>query len=173
MAFFAIQISLWLMIQLLLRLIWIHRRRKRKAEFNESTPDFSATSSQLIICASVQSTCPHIPPTFVLIGSRSLEADRRVVNKASLAPLNRVAKLTTPDSGGRPEEGLQVLLASLGASWSAGRESLLGVLADGAETLAAVDQGELLLKVHQELENIDGWFSTQAPSWNDTAAATS
>jgi hypothetical protein len=75
-------------------------------------------------------------------------------HKAKL--LSSVAQVLT--EAGRADEGLRVLLVALSACRSAPRETILEVLSDCAQTLAAIDSGELLLRICDELEKIDAWF---------------
>lgn len=75
-------------------------------------------------------------------------------HKATL--LSSVARILT--EAGRTEEGLEILLGALDTSKLAGRDTVMEVLADGATTLASVDNGELLRNLCEELERVDDWF---------------
>ena len=76
--------------------------------------------------------------------------------------LSRVAHVLT--EAGRPEEGLKMLVVALEASSIAGQDTVRQVLADGAATLSAIDGGDLLWKLCQELEKVDDWFAPSSPS---------
>jgi hypothetical protein len=71
--------------------------------------------------------------------------------------LSYVARLLTDN--GQNEKALDLLLLALESARLAGRDTVLEVLANGAGTLAAVDDGELLLRIAQQFDTIDGWFS--------------
>lgn len=73
--------------------------------------------------------------------------------------LSDTARMLTKE--GRAEQGLQLLLLALESAQLVGRDTVLEVLAAGAETLASVDDGELLVRVCRELEAIDGWFGAR------------
>lgn len=73
--------------------------------------------------------------------------------------LSDTARILTKE--GRAEQGLQLLLMALESAQLVGRDTVLEVLAAGAETLASVDDGELLVRVCRELEAIDGWFGAR------------
>jgi hypothetical protein len=70
--------------------------------------------------------------------------------------LSDIARLVTAD--GSPEKGLEVLLLALEHARLAGRDTVLEVLAAGAETLSSIDDGEFLIRIAHELEAIDDWF---------------
>lgn len=70
--------------------------------------------------------------------------------------LSDTASLITAD--GSPEKGLEVLLLALEHARLAGRNTVLEVLAGGAETLSSIDDGEFLIRIAHELEAIDDWF---------------
>ena len=70
--------------------------------------------------------------------------------------LSDVARLLAESD--HAKEALHVLLLALECARLAGRETVLEVLVNGAGTLAAVDDGELLIRISHELEAIDGWF---------------
>jgi hypothetical protein len=62
----------------------------------------------------------------------------------------------------RMPEAVQVLVAALDASKLAGRDSVMEVLADGAATLATIDEGELLCAIDQTLVDVESWFERQS-----------
>lgn len=62
---------------------------------------------------------------------------------------------------GRAEQALWLLLLALQSAQLAGRDTVLEVLGVGAGTLAAVDNGELLVRICHELEAIDSWFGAR------------
>ena len=70
--------------------------------------------------------------------------------------LSDIASLITND--GSPEKGLEIFLLALENARLAGRNTVLEVLADGAETLSSMDDGEFLGQIAHELEAIDDWF---------------
>ncbi len=73
--------------------------------------------------------------------------------------LSDTARILTKE--GRADQGLQLLLLALESAQLVGRDTVLEVLAAGAETLASVDDGELLVRVCRELEAIDSWFGAR------------
>jgi hypothetical protein len=86
-----------------------------------------------------------------------LVAERAANPRHKATLLSGVARILT--EAGRTGDGLEILLKALVVSELAGRDAVLEVLADGAMTLASVDNGELLWKICQELESIDEWFT--------------
>ena len=70
--------------------------------------------------------------------------------------LSDIAVTITND--GSPEKGLEIFLLALENARLAGRNTVLEVLADGAETLSSMDDGEFLIQIAHELEAIDDWF---------------
>lgn len=70
--------------------------------------------------------------------------------------LSFVARLLTDN--GQAEKALDLLLLALDSARLAGRDMVLEVLATGSDTLAAVDHGELLVRICHELDAIDSWF---------------
>ena len=70
--------------------------------------------------------------------------------------LSYVARLLTESD--QPEKALHLLLLALESARLAGRDIVMEVLANGCSTLAAVDNGELLIRIANQLEAIDSWF---------------
>lgn len=70
--------------------------------------------------------------------------------------LSDIASLITND--GSPEKGLEIFLLALENARLAGRNTVLEVLAGGAETFSSIDDGEFLGQIARELEAIDDWF---------------
>jgi hypothetical protein len=71
--------------------------------------------------------------------------------------LARVARDLT--NAGEATAAVRVLRAALDASRLAGREGVLEALELGASTLAAVDQGNTLMRVSEAVEDVDKWLS--------------
>jgi tetratricopeptide (TPR) repeat protein len=59
---------------------------------------------------------------------------------------------------GRKAEAIVPLCAALEGARKTGRPAVLLVLKDGAEALAAIDDGELLLKIVREVDEVDRWL---------------
>lgn len=72
--------------------------------------------------------------------------------------LSDVARLLA--ESGHAKEALHLLLLALECARLAGRETVSQALVNGAAALAAVDDGELLIRISHELDAIDGWFGT-------------
>jgi hypothetical protein len=70
--------------------------------------------------------------------------------------LSYVGRLLTEND--RAEQALPLLLLALESARLAGRDIVMEVLANGCATLAAVDNGELLMRIANQVESIDSWF---------------
>lgn len=55
------------------------------------------------------------------------------------------------------DQAMQLLVEAFSTARLAGKETVLKVLADGADILAKVDQGETLLKIYEEFLGVDHW----------------
>jgi hypothetical protein len=73
--------------------------------------------------------------------------------------LSYVARLL--EDNGEAEKALNLLSLTLDNARLAGRDSVLEVLANAADTLATVDEGELLTRICREVEAIEGWFGSR------------
>ena len=70
--------------------------------------------------------------------------------------LGRIAHVLT--EADLPDRAMTVLLTALESSRFADRSTIRELLVDAAPTLASRDQGELLLRICQEVDLIDDWF---------------
>ena len=70
--------------------------------------------------------------------------------------LSNFAVLLTENN--QTEKAMRILVLALDNARLAGRDTVMEVLANNADSLATVDNGELLIRICNELELIDGWF---------------
>src|SRR5262245_22165438 len=84
-----------------------------------------------------------------IIGAATSVTQRVPEPRQRALMLSYVARLLT--ESGRAEQALHLLLLALECARLAGRDSVLEVLANGSETLAAVDNGELLIRTAHQL----------------------
>jgi hypothetical protein len=70
--------------------------------------------------------------------------------------LSYVGRLLTEND--RAEQALPLLLLALESARLAGRDIVMEVLANACATLAAVDNGELLMRIANQVGSIDSWF---------------
>jgi hypothetical protein len=61
----------------------------------------------------------------------------------------------------RPGQAMTVLLTALESSRFTDRSTIREVLTLAAQTLASRNEGELLLRICQELDSIDAWFGDE------------
>ena len=103
----------------------------------------------------VAATALHEEPDEI-IGMVTSVTQRLPEPRGKALILSYVAQLLT-DSG-RADVALHLLLLALECARLAGPDTVLEVLANGAETLAAVDDGRLLIRISHQVETIDSWF---------------